>query len=108
MSAANSHLDFNLARFPVLILGIVFAAEAAADSMRCGRKVIRTGDTPATLIAHCGEPRYRGRGYAEVDTDEGRRSVKVEQWHYKAGETSLERIVLVYRGEIVGVETGDR
>lgn len=79
-----------------------------ADSMRCGRKVVRDGDSPATLLEYCGEPKYRGKGYAEVETRDGRRNVNVEQWHYKRGERSLERIVLIYRGEIVAVETGSR
>jgi len=80
----------------------------AADTMRCGRKVIRTGDSPAAALEYCGEPRYKGRGYAEIDTADGSQTVKVEQWHYKKDDRSLERIVLVYRGEIVGVETGRR
>lgn len=81
---------------------------AVADSMRCGRKVIRNGDSPATLLKHCGEPIWRGKADADVSTPEGRRHVRVEQWHYKPSERSLERIVLIYRGEVVAVETGSR
>jgi len=92
----------------VLALACTLAQQLAADSMRCGRKVVRTGDSPAALLEHCGEPKYRGRGYAEVNTKDGRQAVKVEQWHYKRSERSLERIVLIYRGEIVAVETGSR
>lgn len=91
-----------------LVLACTLAQQLAADSMRCGRKVVRSGDSPATLLEHCGEPKYRGRGYAEVNTKDGRRNVKVEQWHYKRNERSLERIVLIYRGEIVAVEMGSR
>lgn len=90
------------------LVGIVLAEALAADSMRCGRALVRTGDSPAALLERCGEPSYRGRGNAEVQTDEGLRRVKVERWHYKRDARSLERIVLVYRGEIVGVETGRR
>lgn len=81
---------------------------ALADSLRCGRKVIRSGDSPASLVRYCGEPSYRGKGYADVDTGDGQRQVKVEQWHYKLGERSLEHIVYVYRGKVVGVEVGRR
>jgi hypothetical protein len=90
------------------VLLILLAQSLAADSIRCGRKVVREGDSPATLLAHCGEPLYRGKGYADVKTAEGKRSVRVEQWHYKQSERSLERIVLVYRGAVVGVQTGSR
>lgn len=89
-------------------LSFLAAGEVKADSMRCGRKVIRSGDSPAKLLQHCGEPHYRGKGYADVDTGSGRRHVRVELWHYKRDKRSLERIVLVYRGEVVAIETGGR
>ena len=92
----------------ILFLACLVSFELFADSMRCGRKVVRSGDSPATLLQHCGEPRYRGHTHAEVQTRDGTRNVKVEQWHYKPNERSLERIVLIYRGEIVAVETGGR
>lgn len=90
-------------------IGLLLTAQlAVADSFRCGRKVIRSGDSPATLMRYCGEPAYRGRGYADVDTGDGQRQVKVEQWHYKLGERALEHIVYVYRGKVVGVDVGRR
>jgi hypothetical protein len=89
-------------------IACLLSFELFADSMRCGRKVVRSGDSPATLLRHCGEPRYRGHSHAEVQTKDGTRNVKVEQWHYKLSERSLERIVLIYRGEIVAMETGGR
>lgn len=92
----------------VVVAGALAIQSLAADSMRCGQKVVRSGDSPATLIKHCGEPIYRGRGYADVPTSDGKRNVRVEQWHYKLGERSLERIVLIYRGEVVAVRTGSR
>lgn len=92
----------------LVLAGVLLAGELAADSMRCGRALVRTGDSPAALLERCGEPNHRGRGYAEVQTDQGKQRVRVERWHYKRDERSLERIVLVYQGEIVGMETGRR
>jgi hypothetical protein len=80
----------------------------AADSMRCGRKVLRTGDSSAMLQRHCGSPLYKDSGKETVKLDEGRRSVRVERWHYKKSSRSLERIVMVYRGRVVAMETGGR
>lgn len=94
--------------FAILAISCSVPCELFADSMRCGRKVVRSGDSPATLLQHCGEPRYRAHAHADVQTKDGTRNVKVEQWHYKLNERSLERIVLIYRGEIVSVETGGR
>lgn len=93
----------------LIILVMLLVTEGlGADSLRCGRKVVKSGDSPAKLIAHCGEPLYRGKGHVEIETAGGKRSVRVEQWHYKPSERSLERIVLIYRGKIVAVDTGSR
>lgn len=97
---------FKLALIPTLC--VAMAEMALADSMRCGRKVVRNGDSPSRLLLYCGEPSYKGRGVAEVKTPEGRKRVKVEQWHYNPGKGALKRVVLVYQGEIVGVKTAGR
>lgn len=90
------------------VSAFLLPAALPADSMRCGQKVVRTGDSPSVLLDRCGEPRHRGKAYAEIKTEEGLRRVRVDQWFYKRSERSLERIVLIYRGEIVRVETGGR
>lgn len=82
--------------------------ELRADSMRCGQKIVRTGDSPSSLLGRCGEPIHRGKAYAEIRTEDGIRKVRVDQWFYKKSERSLERIVMIYRGEIVRIETGGR
>lgn len=87
---------------------IFIATSLFADSIRCGRKVVRTGDSPAALLERCGEPRYRGKAYARVKTKDGMKEVRVDQWHYKKNARSLERIVMIYRGAVVRVETGGR
>ncbi len=85
------------------------AGEAwAADSFRCGNKVIRTGDLPGDVLARCGEPLYRDRGYADGLKDSKNKSVRVERWYYKNSERSLGRIVLIYQGRVAGIETGAR
>lgn len=91
-----------------ILVAILTASQLHADSMRCGQRVIRTGDSPALLLERCGEPLHRGKAYAEVKTKDGPREVRVDQWHYKKNERSLERIVLLYRGEIVSIHTGSR
>ena len=91
-----------------LMAGLAPFPEALADSMRCGQKVVRTGDSQAALLERCGEPLHKSRAHAQVKTENGRKEVRVEQWHYKKNDRSLERIVMIYRGEIVRVETGSR
>ena len=84
------------------------AGGLSADSLRCGRKVVKSGDSPATLLRHCGEPLYRGKTFAEINTRDGKQNVRVDEWHYKPGARSLIRVVLIYQGEIVAVESGSR
>ena len=91
-----------------LLLGAANSEALLADSMRCGQKVVRTGDSPSALLDRCGTPRHKSKAYAEIKTEDGMREVRVDQWHYKKSERSLERIVMIYRGEIVRVETGRR
>lgn len=82
--------------------------ELNADSFRCGRKVVRTGDSSALLLQQCGEPRFKDRAYEEVRLKDGRKNVRVERWHYKKSARSFSRAVLIYRGNIVGIEIGAR
>ncbi len=40
----------------IVILGSVMLSSAFADSMRCGNKLVRTGDAKAYVIEICGTP----------------------------------------------------
>ena len=92
----------------LLMLFGAIPVELNADSYRCGRKVVRTGDSSALLLQKCGEPRFKDRAYEEVKLKDGRKNVRVERWHYKKSTRSLSRSVLIYQGNIVGIETGAR
>lgn len=81
---------------------------AWADSFRCGRKVVRTGDTGEAVRARCGDPQRTDSGTEALWLPEGHQRVRVERWYYKSGDRRLERIVLLYRGEVVAVRTGSR
>jgi hypothetical protein len=84
------------------------ATGAAADSYRCGRKLIRTGDTAADVLRVCGEPRYKDRGKESLRLDGATQQLSVERWYYKRSRRSLEHIVLLHRGRVVAVEVGSR
>lgn len=91
----------------VLIL-LMAAAPCAADSYRCGSKLIRTGDTKADVLRVCGEPMAKERGRADVRVDGGARNVSVERWHYKRSRRSLGHIVNIYRGRVVSIDVSTR
>lgn len=94
----------------LIVLTVAMAAppSAFADSYRCGRKLIRTGDSTADVLRVCGQPEARDRGQAEVRVDGVAKKVSVERWHYKQGTRSLSRIVNIHRGRVVSIEVGSR
>lgn len=86
----------------------MFAQSLFSDSFRCGRKLIRTGDSSGDLLRTCGEPYHKDRGQGQVKVDGIRKKVSVERWYYKKSVRSLEHIVLVYKGTVQEVIVGHR
>ena len=101
-------MDFNRRSLLLLLLGLSCGQAALADSYRCGRKLVRTGDSAARLIEVCGEPSRKGRGTATVRQSGQLKELRVERWYYRTGRRSLERAVLLHRGRIVAIEVGGR
>jgi len=97
-------------RQQVLVLSLLalVAESLEADSFRCGRKLVSTGDTSGELVRVCGEPRHRDRGYKKIRVDGTNRKVSVERWYYKRSGRSLEHIIVLYQGKIVAVDVGGR
>ena len=94
--------------FPVILAVVLMAGNVSADSYRCGRKIVRHGDSVARLLAICGEPRFKHSGSSMVELDGVRRKARVQRWHYKRGSRDLERIVLIHDGKIAAIEVGGR
>ena len=86
----------------------VVASDLSADSYRCGRKLITTGDSTSDLLRVCGEPRYKARGNVNIRVNGILKNTRVERWYYKKSGRSLEHARLVYKGNVVGVEVGKR
>ncbi|MBT8047678.1 MAG: DUF2845 domain-containing protein [Xanthomonadales bacterium] len=84
------------------------AAPVFADSFRCGRKLVSSGDSSGDLMRKCGEPRYKDRGQAMVRVDGVTRKVGVERWYYKKSSRSLQHVIVLYRGRVTAVEVGGR
>jgi len=90
----------------VMLVAVV--VEAAADSYRCGRKLVRTGDSSADVLRLCGEPGHRNRGQENILLEGARRRVPVERWYYKRSSRSLQHIVMFHRGRVVAISVGGR
>jgi hypothetical protein len=95
---------------------LAFAIPASADGMRCGSKLMTTGDVRAKVRQFCGEPadvqtRYilrrptfgvGGRIYSYGD---GYVEVPVEIWTYNFGPYKLMRQIRFVDGRIEDIET---
>lgn len=89
-----------------LILPMVFILlfnVALADSLRCGRKIVKQGDSGNALIKKCGKP-LRKFSSKETVSDGGQKSnVTVSNWVYeRLGKTDM--IVSVRSGIIVKIQ----
>jgi hypothetical protein len=96
-----------MALLPLAVL-VLLPSLVFADSYRCGRKIVRSGDPVSRLLALCGEPRRKDSGSETIEVSGVPRKVKVQRWYYKRGSRRLERVVFVYRGKIAAIEVGGR
>ena len=92
----------------LLIILAVNSSCLSADSFRCGRKLISTGDSTGDVIRVCGEPRHKNRGHEKIKVDGVFKNTNVERWYYKKSARSLEHIILIYKGRVSAVEVGER
>jgi len=90
----------------ISLFGFTIIESLSADSYRCGRKLIRTGDSRRDLVRVCGEPGYKDRGYAKIKIEGALQKTRVERWYYRKSKRSLERVVLIYRGVVAGIKVG--
>jgi hypothetical protein len=75
---------------------------ASADSFRCGRKIVKTGDTVNVLMKKCGKPQ-RKFSSRKVISENGRQAkVGVSNWVYQRAR-KRDIIVSVRGGTVVQI-----
>ena len=90
-------------RLVLLLMFTLVSVDVSADSFRCGRKVIKSGESTNALIKKCGHPvrKYSGK---ETVTDQGRSLlVGVSNWVYERNGKK-DMIVTVRSGAIVKMQ----
>jgi hypothetical protein len=100
-------------RINLVVVAAVFISSSYipilhGDSFRCGRKLVRSGDSSGELLRVCGEPYHKDRGRVELAVNGINKLVNVERWHYKKSPRSLEHTIIVYRGNVEKVIVGGR
>ncbi|RPI13094.1 MAG: DUF2845 domain-containing protein [Lysobacterales bacterium] len=91
------------------------ATPAAADTMRCGSRLISDGDAMEQVLESCGEPAERTRTWIQRQPRfeyggreipfEGREDVPVDVWTYDFGSSKLKRRVRFVAGKVQSIET---
>ena len=76
---------------------------AYADSIRCGRAVVKVGDSTNTLIKKCGKPADKFSSRISINENGQQRQTSVSNWVYrKPGQK--DRVVSVYAGEVARID----
>lgn len=113
----QAHLMRYLCILATLLLAALLAPTAQADAMRCGSKLVNSGDTQSEVRELCGEPtdvqtrtvvrrRYFDRYGRRFNFGEQiEEEVAVEVWTYNLGPYKLQRRVLFIDGLVDEIET---
>ena len=73
-----------------------------ADSFRCGRKIVKAGDSANMLIKKCGQPQRKFSGKAVINVNGRRSKVAVSNWVFDRGRKN-DIIVSVRGGTVLQV-----
>ena len=86
-----------------MFLAMVVSGNVCADSFRCGRTLVKPGESVNALIKKCGTP-LRKFSSKEMISDHGqRKSVGVSNWVYqRRGKKDM--IVSVQAGSVVKIQ----
>jgi hypothetical protein len=109
-----------LRRLPILLalcLGVaLLAGDASADTLRCGSKLVATGDTLYDVKMRCGDPAFATRrtevrsvsswgvGAGATRTIE----VVIDEWTYDFGPQKFMQHLFFEQGRLISVITGHR
>lgn len=99
----------------LLLVASLAPALAAADTMRCGSRLISDGDTLEKVLQYCGEPAAKSRTYivrqpryesgGREYSFAGEEEVAVDLWTYDFGPGKLLRRVRIVADKVESIET---
>jgi hypothetical protein len=92
---------------------VLLPGAAVADSMRCGSRIVKDGDTIEEVLEVCGEPAKRERTWiqrapqyelgGQYYSFPGTEDVPVDLWTYDFGRNRLMRRVRFIDGLVVSI-----
>ena len=106
----------------IAALTLAGTAPSAADSMRCGKYLVSTGDTQSRVQDLCGEPQRAWHdGYSDLSSAqptyptrpggyerEIRRVIPVYRWEYNLGRGTFLKTLVFHSDTLVGIIDGPR
>lgn len=90
-------------RVLIMILMISLGGNLLADSFRCGRKIVKTGESSNALIKKCGQPVRKLKSNEQVKLDGQQKRTAVSNWVYER-RNKKDMIVSVKNGTVVRLE----
>lgn len=84
------------------MLVVCFSTSIYADSIRCGRAVVKVGDSTNMLVKKCGRPSDKFSSRIQVSDNGRQRQTSVSNWVYRrAGQK--DRVVSIYAGAVIKI-----
>lgn len=93
-----------LLSYVFLLVAGTHSVPLEADSYRCGRKLVKSGDTASDLLRVCGKPDHKDRGRESIRIQGRLSNVPVQRWYYSGSSRSLGRVVYIHNGKIVAID----
>lgn len=95
-----------------LVIGLlIFAGIGEAQALRCGNRVVTTGDHDFQVRERCGDP-YWTNSYSElmvsgIDGPFERRAERIyDEWYYNFGPRNLVQRLVFADGRLIKIESG--
>ena len=91
-------------RYACLTLAILITGNVVADSFRCGRSLVKVGDSTNVLLKKCGDP-LRKFSSKQTVNDHGRQTrVSVSNLVYgRSGKKDM--VVSIHNGAVLKIRT---
>lgn len=116
LGSVRTRASARLASLVLVLCAVLHGAGASADSMRCGNKLVATGDTLYDVRGRCGEPAFATRR-TELRTVSGwspgvgaSRTVEIviDEWTYDFGPQKFVQHLIFEQGRLLYVVSGHR
>lgn len=84
------------------VILVCWTINAHADSIRCGRAVVKVGDSTNILLKKCGKPANKFSSRIALNEGGHQRQTSVSNWVYRR-TGQKDRVVSVYAGEVMKI-----